>query len=130
MSSTSQRSAVSGQPKRGVGRPWPPGTSGNPLGGKVKTPRYLELYNGIAADYGGVEALTTLQRTVLGQGVRLLIKAEKTRDLDLAVRLSNASARMLAGLQHGGLNSRKAPPKKPPPSFDEHLKRLAEGTPP
>jgi hypothetical protein len=61
-----------------------------------------------------------------------LIKAEKTRDLDLAVRLSNASARMLAGLQHGGMNTRKAAPKPPKVSLDEHLKRIAEssgGTP-
>jgi len=129
--SMNQRSATtSGQQQRVVGKPWPKGVSGNPEGGRVKGPRYTELYTGIADDYGGEACLTTLQRAVLGQGVRLLIKAEKTRNVDLAVRLSNAAARMLAGMQHGAMNVRKAAPKKPPPSLDEHLKRLAEGTTP
>lgn len=68
-----------------------------------------------------------LQKTVLNQACRLLVRAEKCRDLDMVVRLSNSASRLLAGLQHGGLNPRKKPLQAPKPSLDEHLKGLAEG---
>jgi hypothetical protein len=123
-----QRSSASNQqaPKRVIGRPFPPGVSGNPLGRARRTPRFAELYDGIAADYGGPAALTTLQRTVLAQGVRLMIRAERAQNADMAVRLTHAAARMLAALQHNGCNVRKAPPKPPTKTLAEHLAQMAQ----
>jgi hypothetical protein len=109
------------KPRRG--RPFPPGISGNPEGLRVRGRRFGQLYDDIAASFGGVSDLSPFQKILLRQGVRLLVKAEKEKDPDLAVRLSNACMRALAGMQHGGLNVRKAPPKPPAKSqtFDQYL---------
>jgi hypothetical protein len=111
------------------GRPFVKGQSGNPLGRRVKSQRFLELFNGLSADYGGPDRLTVFQRTVLGQACRLLQRAERCRDADMAIRLSNASMRALAALQHGGANLRKAPPKPPRKTFAEYLAQTSGGTP-
>lgn len=102
------------------------GQSGNPLGMKVQGRRFSELYNDIAELFGGLAALSPFQKILLRQGVRLLVKAEKEKDGDLAVRLSNACMRALAGMQHGGLNIRKAPPKPKPKTLEEHLAQMAQ----
>jgi hypothetical protein len=120
-----QGSASEQKPRRVYGRPFVPGVSGNPLGRARRTPRFAELYDGIAADYGGPAALTTLQRTVLAQGVRLMIRAERAQNADMAVRLTHAAARMLAALQHGGTAPRSPPPKPPLKTLDEHLAEIA-----
>jgi hypothetical protein len=115
------------KPRRG--RPFVKGQSGNPEGMRVRGRRFSELYNDIAASFGGLSALSPFQKILLRQGARLLVKAEKERDPDLAVRLSNACMRALAGMQHGGLNVRKAPPKPRPPTLDEHLRQTEGGAP-
>jgi hypothetical protein len=115
--------------RRVYGRPFPPGVSGNPLGRARRSPRFAELYDGIARDYGGVDALTTLQRTVLAQGVRLMIRAERAQNADMAVRLTHAAARMLAALQHGGTAPRSPPPKPKAKTLAEHLAETSGGAP-
>jgi hypothetical protein len=97
------------------------GVSGNREGARVRGRRFAELYDGICADLGGETRLTTLQRAALRQGCRLLVRAEKTTDPDLQVRLSNASARLLSAAQHGGTAPRSPAPKPPAPSLDHHL---------
>jgi hypothetical protein len=101
------------------------GQSGNPLGMKVQGRRFSELCNDIAESFGGLANLSPFQKILLRQGVRLLVKAEKERDPDLAVRLSHACMRALAGMQHGGLNIRKAAPKPPRKTLDQHLAEIA-----
>jgi hypothetical protein len=92
---------------------------------RLRGRRFTQLYNDIAESFGGLAALSPFQIILLKQGVRLLVKAEKQRDPDLAVRLSNACMRALAGVQHGALNIRKPPPKpqQKEQSFDEYLGR-------
>lgn len=76
--------------------PWPPGTSGNPSGSKLNK-RVAALFDAMAADFEGT--LSAIDRTMLLQACRLLIRSERTPDADLAVRLSNAAARLLASLR-------------------------------
>jgi hypothetical protein len=87
---------VKGKPR---GRPFPPGVSGNPSGVAKQRPnereRIAELFSIIAADYG---ELTGIER-VVQQAARLLARAEKAADADIAVRASNAASRMLATLK-------------------------------
>ena len=116
--------------RRVRGRPFPPGVSGNPLGRRVKSQRFVELYDGLAEPYGGPERLTTFQRVMLAQAVRLLMRAERTRDADMAVRLTNAGCRALAAVQSGPNPRKPVPPKPPVPSLAEHLARTAEGNAP
>jgi len=80
------------------GKPWPPGVSGNPTGSRTSK-RALALFDAMAADFGGADALSAIDKTMLAQACRLLVRSERARDADIAVRLSNASARLLAGLR-------------------------------
>lgn len=72
----------------------------------------------MAADFGGADALTSVQRVMLAQSVRLLMRAEREKNAEDAVRLSNAAIRMLGTLRNG----RRRPAA---PSLAEHL-RAAE----
>jgi hypothetical protein len=74
-----------------------PGQSGNPLGPHaVVKERVDELVAAMAADLG---ELTGIDSVVLRQAARLLVRAERTKNPDIAVRASNAASRMLATLQ-------------------------------
>jgi hypothetical protein len=84
--------------RRPGGRPWPKGVSGNPSGSQ-QSKRALALFDEMAADFGGVDALTAIDKTMLAQASRLLVRSERAKNADIAVRLSNASARLLAGLR-------------------------------
>jgi hypothetical protein len=83
------------------GRPWPPGVSGNPDGARTRGKRFAELYDNMAADFGGAKALTSVQAVMLAQSVRLLMRAEREKNAEDAVRLSNAAMRMLGTLRNG-----------------------------
>jgi hypothetical protein len=85
--------------KRPRGKPWPKGVSGNPLGRQVTSKRVATLYAELADDLGGEAALSVIDRVTLLQACRLLVRSERTQDGDLALRLSNASARLLAALR-------------------------------
>ena len=98
------------------GRPFPPGVSGNPLGPfAVVSKRVAEVFDLMAADF---EDLTGIDRLQLQQAARLHVRAEKTKNPDIAVRASNAASRMLASL------SKKRRKRGRPP-----LRELAEAEP-
>ena len=119
-----QRTTVSKhKPRRVYRRPFPKGVSGYPIGRGIKGHRFSELQKALSADYGGVDALTPFQKIMLTQACRLLMGSEKARDLDMQVRLSNASKRALAALQRGGADPRSPPPKPKPPSLDDLLRQ-------
>ena len=80
------------------GRPWPKGVSGNPSG-RILGKRYLTLYGDLARDLGGEAALSAIERALLSQAVGLMVRAERVKETDDAVRLANASARLLASLR-------------------------------
>jgi hypothetical protein len=61
------------------GKPFTPGTSGNPEGARTKSRRFKELFATLAADFGGPSALSGLRSVALSQAVRLLVKAERPR---------------------------------------------------
>lgn len=95
------------------GRPFSKGTSGNPSG-RTLGKRYLALFADLARDLGGEDALTGIERALLGQAVGLMVRAERVKDTDDAVRLANASARLLGNLR-GGIKLKAATA----PSFAE-----------
>lgn len=86
------------QRRKPNGRPWPPGVSGNPSGRKLGK-RYLALFADLVRDLGGEDVLTGIDRALLGQAVGLMVRAERVKETDDAVRLANASARLLASLR-------------------------------
>jgi len=103
------------------GRPWVPGQSGNPSGSRVSK-RAVALFSAMAADFGGEAMLSAVDRTLLEQAACLLVRSERVKDPDSAVRLSNASARLLASLQKR-LERKSEPPVSP---LHEYLNSRAD----
>ena len=95
--------------RRAGGRPWPPGVSGNPSGSKVNK-RAAALFEAMAADFGGPDELSAIDKAMLEQASRLLVRSERTQDADIAIRLSNAAARLLASFRNGKRVLRKSGP--------------------
>ncbi len=89
--------------------------SGNPAGRRLRGKRFTELFDGMAADFGGVDALTPVQSVMLSQACRLLMRAEREKNAEDAVRLSNAAVRMLGSLRNG----RRQPTLRPVETFAE-----------
>ena len=78
-----------------------PGQSGNPSG-SMKSKRYLALHAEIIGDLGGDEAsLSGVERIIVGQVCNLLVRAERVKDADDAVRCANSASRLLATLRNG-----------------------------
>jgi hypothetical protein len=75
---------------------WRPGVSANPSGRGHKLPAMVAK---IAADHGGVECLTAASLLMIETGCRLSIKSARTANADDAVRLANASARLLSKIE-------------------------------
>ena len=108
--------ATAEQQRKPSGRPFPAGTSGNPLGPGIAKPRIAMLYDQMAADF---EDLTGTERLRLQQAAVLLDRARHTKDHDIAVRASNAASRMLAALE------RKRKPKSSGAPWSPLRDRLA-----
>lgn len=88
------------QPRRQAGgRPWPKGVSGNPSGNKTNK-RAASLFEEMVADLGGAAALSAIDRAMLEQAAHLLVRGQRAKDADIAIRLSNAAARLLARFKH------------------------------
>jgi hypothetical protein len=87
------------QPARKIiGRPWVKGQSGNPLG--IKTPRRItDLFEALAAEYGGVADLSVTDRALIMQAARLFVRSERVKKDADAVKCANAARRMLIGLR-------------------------------
>ncbi|MGO9682382.1 MAG: hypothetical protein ACLPTZ_07310 [Beijerinckiaceae bacterium] len=113
-----QRVSTNEQQSKQRGRPWPPGVSGNLAGRALRGKRFGELFDGLAADFGGASGLTPAQAIMLSQAVRLLMRAERERTAEDTVRLSNAAVRMLSSLRNG----RRKPAV---PALEAHLDKLA-----
>jgi hypothetical protein len=84
------------------GRPFSPGVSGDPTGGRATKAlikqRIAELVEEWSADFEG--RLTGIERSLLEQAARLLIRAERTHNPDIAVRASSVAQRMLASVRN------------------------------
>jgi hypothetical protein len=73
-------------------RPWRKGESGNPHGRAV---RAIKLFEMMVTDFG---ELSAVESALLLQACRLMARSERASDANDAVRLANASARLLASL--------------------------------
>jgi hypothetical protein len=105
--------------------PWrfKPGQSGNPLGRAASTKAKFDAKMAeLAADYGGVSALTVSERTLLEQAAGLLLRKPSTAED--AVRIANAVARLIRVVQRG----RGAVPTQKGQSLEEYLAKR-EGAP-
>jgi hypothetical protein len=84
------------------GRPFSPGVSGDPTGGRATKAlikqRIAELVEEWSADFEG--RLTGIERSLLEQAARLLIRAERTHNPDICVRASSVAQRMLAAVRN------------------------------
>jgi hypothetical protein len=97
------------QRPRVVGRPWKSGQSGNPSGSRVLNQRIADLFNTLAADFGGEAALSAIDRALLMQSCVLLTRAQRTRDVDAAVRLTSEARRGLMALRRHAVAPREGP---------------------
>jgi hypothetical protein len=78
---------------RNLRPPWQPGVSGNPLG---RFKHVYELFDAMIADLGD---LTGIEHALLWQAAKLMAKSERAAEANDAVRLANASARLLASVR-------------------------------
>ena len=90
-----QSSAGAPQRKHG-GRPFPPGVSGNPRGGGAVSARTEELFVTMVVDF---DSLSATDEILLRAACRLLARAEKTKDVDAAVRLNSEARRGIDSLR-------------------------------
>jgi hypothetical protein len=91
---------------RNLRPPWQRGVSGNPLG---SLKRVYELFAAMIADLG--DDLSGIEHALLWQAAKLMTKSERAADANDAVRLANASARLLASVQR---NTRRKKRGRPP----------------
>ena len=94
------------QRRKPRGRPWPPGVSGNPRGRRGA--RFATLFADLAAELG---PLTAIERQQLAQAVRLMIRLDREKDAQTAVKLQNAIDRALRPFRKRGAPA----PDKPAP---------------
>jgi hypothetical protein len=88
---------------RNLRPPWQPGQSGNVLG---PLKHVFELFAAMTADLG---ELTGIEHALLWQAAKLMAKSERAKEANDAVRLANASARMLASVSR----AKKGKPGRP-----------------
>jgi hypothetical protein len=74
----------------------------------------------VAAELGGV--LGAIDRALLLQACRLLIRSQRVKDADAAIRMSSEARRIMSSLQ------KRAPPPAPHDRLAEYL-RTREHTP-
>jgi hypothetical protein len=122
-----QRPTATGTTHVQRGRPWPKGVSGNSSGSRVSK-RVVTLFSDMVTDFGGEAALLAVDRALLMQACRLMVRAERVKDADAAVRLSSEARRGL-----GALRRRVAAAPRDEPMASEVLRarysRLRSGEP-
>lgn len=89
------------QQRRGAGRPFPKGVSGNPKGDPAKTirERAAELRATILSDF---QALAAIDSVLLDRACLLLAKSERlhrTKDVDAGIRMTSEARRILQSLR-------------------------------
>jgi hypothetical protein len=77
------------------GRPWPPGTSGNPAGSRVHNPQRQTLQADIEAELGG--QVSPADKLLLQRAIELLTRRARSH-VD-AVRGTNLAHRILTSLR-------------------------------
>lgn len=100
------------------GRPFPKGVSGNPGGRLSVNERHRERFTELEAELGG--DLTAHERVLLDQAVGLSLR--KAQDHADAVKLANASARILSTLYAKRAQAKPVQPSGP--SLSEVLSRM------
>jgi hypothetical protein len=83
--------------QRVIGRPFARGQSGNPHGRASRKQRHAEMMARLAADCGGIEALSPGDQVLLARAVDLLLLKPTTQDD--GVRLLNAATRLVEGIR-------------------------------
>jgi hypothetical protein len=111
------------QHRKPRGRPWQPGQSGNPSGGRISV-RANSLFAEMAADWGGANSLSAIDRALLMQACRLMARAARAKDADAVVRLTSEARRILVTLR-----KRAAPPSPPGPTLSEYLASVSATAP-
>ena len=101
-SSTEIDQAAAGDRDARTGR-WLPGHSGNPAGPTINNRKHtnqraIELFDQWVADFDR-SLLTAIERSLLEQAARLMVRAERTHDPDIAVRASSVAQRMLQSVR-------------------------------
>jgi hypothetical protein len=96
---------------------WPKGVSGNPLGRGSPAQRVGELITIMRADFRG--KLSGIETSLLEQAARLLVRAERTVDHDVAVRAAGAASRLLMLIQRKRKRNRNR--RGRPPREDERI---------
>ena len=92
-----QQPATAPEQRSGLrGRPFPPGTSGNPLGARIVNQRAAELFAVMAGDFG---PLSAVDEVLLRQACRLLARSERLKDPDNSIRMSGEARRLLEALR-------------------------------
>jgi hypothetical protein len=106
------------RPPQRRGRPFPPGTSGNPRGAALDRvgERGAVLFAAVAADF---TPLSATDEVLLRQACRLLARGERSKDPDVAIRMSGEARRIIAAL-------RKAPARAPQSFRDRLLAQLGD----
>jgi hypothetical protein len=107
------------------GKPWPPGTSGNPAGRPTMSKRVAALYAALANEHGEGSTLSVVNQTLLLQACKLIARGEQTKEAADAVKCLNAARRLLAGLK---LDVAKSPRRALGP-FGRSLQREPGTTP-
>jgi len=83
------------RPMKPRGRPWAPGTSGNPLG-HSRSKRHQALVDIIAAEFGGEAQLSAIEREFVSRAAEQLRRAERKKTSnDESVRLTRCAAQLI-----------------------------------
>jgi hypothetical protein len=97
---TEQRSALRSSDGRSVGRPFPPGRSGNPRGSLTVAERKAMIEaraRELAEPFGGWQRMTALDRTYLIEASELL--ARRPHSHEHRVRCMNAVTRLIGSVE-------------------------------
>jgi hypothetical protein len=87
------------KPRRGQGRPFVAGVSGNPKGRAAIKARAAELFATMAPDFG---KLSATDEVLLRQAALLIARSERTyrkQDAEAAIRMSSEARRLLSSLR-------------------------------
>jgi hypothetical protein len=91
---------------------WVKGQSGNPKGRRTTPQRIAERYEVLAGEFA---APTPVERLMLHEAAKLLVRAERSGDPDICVRTLGCVRRLLDGLRQRRVEDAPPPPRPPLP---------------